>query len=512
MIATEQFAELLARARVASGAPTAEVVAPFTGESFVQLPASTNDDVAAATATLRGARAAWQQVPVKERAAIVLRFHDLLLDERRAGLDLAQLETGKTRLDAQLELLDIALTARHYARSAARLLRPRRHLGAFPLAVGVLEVRQAKGLVGIISPWNYPLTLAISDAIPALLAGNTVLLKPDPQTSLSALWLVDLMRRAGLPDDVLQVVLGGGEVGSLVVEVADYVQFTGSTAVGRVVAKRCGERLVGCSLELGGKNAMIIRGDADPRKAATIAQRACFSNAGQLCIAMERIYVQADAYDGFVAAFVDAVRAMRIATAVGWGGDMGVLTSARQLAKVQEHVDDAKALGATVLVGGRARPDLAPFAFEPTVVTGVTGDMAICDEETFGPVVAITRVADDDEAVRRANDTSYGLNASIVSSDVPAAQRLARRIRAGSVNINEGFGASWGSVRAPMGGMGDSGLGRRHGDEGLLKFTESQTIATQRFLGFGTPAGWSDERFGDALTAGFALMKRIGLR
>ena len=513
MIDGVRVTELLAHADVDVEADVHDVIAPFTGQVLFRLPLSTELDVDRSMSALREGQRSWAALPIRERSRIMLRFHDLLLERRDEAIDIVQWETGKTRLDAHMELLDVAVVARHYARDARRLLRDRRHRGALPVAVGVEEVRHPKGVVGVIAPWNYPLTLAASDAVPALLAGNAVLLKPDLQTSLSALWVLSLLREAGLPDDAMRIVTGDGPgVGGMVIDRVDYVQFTGSTAVGRIVARRCGERLIGCSLELGGKNAMVIRGDADPRRAAAIAERACFSNAGQLCISMERIYVHQDVYDAFVAAFVARVSSMRLATAPGWGADMGVLTSARQLAKVQSHVQDALDRGATLLAGGRARPDVGPFAFEPTVLTDVTDDMLLCDEETFGPVVAITRVRDDEEAVRLANATPYGLNASVVGRSTTQARALARRLRAGSVNVNEGFGASWGSVRAPMGGMGDSGIGRRHGDEGLLKFTESQTIATQRAAGFDAPDGWSDERFATLLTTAIGLMKRIGYK
>ncbi len=374
-------------------------------------------------------------------------------------------------------------------------------------------MQHPKGVVGVLSPWNYPLTLAASDAIPALVAGNAVLIKPDVQTTLTALWVIGLMVEAGVPESVVRVVPGDGPVvGPMVIEAVDYVMFTGSTRVGREVASRCGERLIGCSLELGGKNAMIIRADANIEKAAEIATRACFANSGQLCISMERLYVHQDAYDAFVAAFVRRVGSMVMQPGIGWGADMGSLISARQLERVQAHVDDAVSRGATVLAGGGARPDLGPFYFEPTVLAGVTDDMILCDEETFGPVVALYPVASDEEAIRRANDSGYGLNAAIITRDRAVGRAMAVRIEAGTVNINEGYGPSWASTRSPMGGMGDSGLGRRHGDEGLLKYTESQTIATQRLLGFGAPRGLSDRQWLGALASTLAIMKRLGLK
>jgi len=504
---------LLGRLAVSSGAATFPVIAPFTGSVLFDLPLAGEADVDAAIADLRRGQRAWAARPLAERSAIMLRFHDLVLAERETGLDIAQWETGKARRDAMEELVDIALTARHYSRDAKRLLKPRRHRGVFPLAVGVVQLQHPKGVVGVLSPWNYPLTLAGSDALPALIAGNAVLLKPDVQTTLTAAWVIDLMIRAGLPEDVIRVVPGEGPVvGPMVIDRVDYVMFTGSTRVGREVAARCGERLIGCSLELGGKNAMIVRADADPDRAAQIAVRACFANSGQLCISMERLYVHEAVFDSFLAAFTERVRAMTMSATVGWGADMGSLIAQRQVDRVQSHVEDAVIRGAHVVTGGKPRPDVGPFFFEPTVLTGVTEDMIVCDEETFGPVVAVYPVSSDEQAIEAANDSPYGLNAVIVTRDSRAGRTIGRQVHAGTVNVNEAFGPSWGSTRAPMGGMGDSGLGRRHGDEGLLKYTESQTIATQRFLGFDPQFGWSDERWLNTLAGALSVMKKAGLK
>lgn len=504
---------LLASASAPDHAATIPVLTPFTGDEIYRLPVNTPDDIPDIVARLRRGQRAWAALPVRERSRIVLRFHDLLLAHRDECLDIAQWETGKARRDAMEELLDVCLNARHYARDAQRLLRPRRHRGVFPGVVGVTQHQLPKGVVGVLAPWNYPITMAAGDALPALMAGNAVLLKPDVMATLTALWVVDLMHRAGIPEDVITVVPGDGPViGPAVVEAVDYVMFTGSTAVGREIAARCGARLIGCSLELGGKNAMIIRADADVERAAEIAVRACFSNAGQLCISMERLYVHDSVYEAFAAAFVERVRRISFATEPGWAGEIGSLISARQLDRVQRHVDDALDGGARLLAGGRPRPDLGPFYFEPTVFDGVSESMILCDEETFGPVVALYRVHSDEEAIRLANDTPYGLNAAVVTRDRAQGRKLARRLHAGTVNVNEGYGPSWGSTRAPMGGMGDSGLGRRHGDEGLLKYTESQTVATQRVLGFGPPLGWSDERWLNTMASAFGAFKKLGLK
>jgi len=489
------------------------VIAPFTGETAAWIRHADEVQVEQAAKQARAAQRLWERRPVKERCAIILRFHDLVLQHRHRGMDIIQLETGKARKDALEEILDVAITARHYGRDAARLLRTKHHRGALPFLVGVEERHVPRGVVGVIAPWNYPLSLAVSDAIPALLAGNAVIVKPDVQTTLTALWGLQLLHEAGLPKDLLQVVPGEGpEVGPMVVDRVDYVMFTGSTRVGREVAARAGQRLIGCSLELGGKNAMIIRADAEIHKAAEIAARACFSNAGQLCISMERMYVNERIADQFVPAFIERVQGMRMAPRIGWGADMGSLISAKQRDRVIEHIADAQAKGARVLAGGAARPDIGPFYVEPTILTDVNDKMLVCDEETFGPVVSISTVRDDEEAIAKANDTDYGLNAAVVTRSTRAGVLVARQLRAGTVNVNEGYAAAWGSIRAPMGGMGDSGLGRRHGDEGLLKYTEPQTIASQRALGFGAQFGWSDERWGETLVSAMGAMKRLGLK
>ena len=304
----------------------------------------------------------------------------------------------------------------------------------------------------------------------------------------------------------------GQDVGPMVIDRVDYVMFTGSTQVGREVARRCGERLIGCSLELGGKNAMIIRADADLERAAEIAVRACFANAGQLCVSIERMYIHEEVMQPFLDLFLPRVAKMRMVAELGWGADMGSLISQGQLDRVQAHLADAVAHGAQVLVGGQARPEVGPYYFEPTVLAGVNEDMELCRDETFGPVVAVYPVSSDEQAVAMANDTVYGLNASVLTRDTYAGNKIAAQLKAGTVNVNEGYAPAWGSVRAPMGGMGDSGLGRRHGAEGFLQYTEAQTIATQRALGFGAPFGWSNERWGGTLVAALGAMKKFGFK
>ncbi|MFI7676216.1 succinic semialdehyde dehydrogenase [Actinophytocola sp. NPDC049390] len=485
----------------------------FTGGELALLPASAVADVRTAYERAARARQAWAERPVDERLAVFHRFHQLLLKDRETVVDLLQGETGKARRDAFEELCEPALVTSYYLRTARKLLRPKKRAGLMPGAIGVTELRQPKGVVGIISPWNYPFALALGDLIPALIAGNGVVLKPDSQTALSPLFGADLLYRAGLPADLLQVVLGDGPtIGGAVVDTCDYIGFTGSTRTGALIAARAGERLIGCSLELGGKNPMIVLDDANIEATARSAVRGCFANSGQLCLSLERIYVPDAIFDRFADAFVTAVGQLRQAAGYRYGVDVGSLTSQRALKTVSEHVDDARSKGATVLTGGRPRPDLGPFFYEPTVLTDVTPDMLCHASETFGPVVTLYPYATEDEAVALANDTDYGLNASVYSRDPVRARQVAARLRTGTVNVNDGYAAAFGSTDAPMGGMGRSGLGRRHGAEGLLRYTEVQSVATQRFDVLTPPKWLPHKAYARFMAASLRLMKKARLR
>ncbi|MGC9409944.1 succinic semialdehyde dehydrogenase [Streptomyces sp. DZ1-3] len=486
---------------------------PFTGEKLADLPESTPEDVARAFEQARAAQAVWARTPLRQRAAVLLRFHDLVLERQAEVLDLIQLETGKARLHAHEEVQAVAVAARHYGRKAPAYLRPKRHTGAVPTLTKVTELRHPRGVVGQIVPWNYPFELSVGDALPALVAGNAVVMKPDTESCLTALWARDLLIEAGLPADVLQAVIGVGPViGPEVVRHGDYVSFTGSTRTGREVATVAADRLVGVSLELGGKNAMLVLDDADVEKAAAGAVRACFSSAGQLCVSIERLYVHESVADAFLDRFAARTRAMRLGSALAYGADMGSLVSGHQLETVKRHVEDAVAKGARIVAGGVARPDLGPYFYEPTILDGVTDEMTLCCEETFGPVVSVYRFSDVDEVVDRANATPYGLNSSVWTTNARRGREVAARLRTGTVNINEGYASAYGSVQSPMGGMKESGLGRRHGSEGILKYTESQTVAHQRLLPMAPSLGMDDEKYAAFMSRSLRLMKAFRFR
>jgi len=464
-----------------NGEETAHAIAPFTGTPLPEVPQSSAADVALAATRGRTAQVAWAERPVAERAQIAVRFGELLLTERDRLTDLVQWETGKSRIHAGIELIGVASVAAHYGAESHRYLAPTSVRSGVPGVVQARVTRHPKGLVGVIAPWNYPLFLAVGDVIPALVAGNAVLSKADSQAPLTLLAARELAVRAGVPAEVWQVVAGpGSRLGPALLENIDHLAFTGSTATGRKLAAAAGERLIGTSLELGGKNPMIVRADANLDAAVTGAVQACFASAGQMCIGIERIYVHETLYPAFVERLVAATAKIRIGASYEHDVELGSLTSAEQLAVTEEHVKDAVALGATVVVGGRARPELGPYFYEPTVLTGVRPEMRVYSEETFGPVVAVYPVVDDDDAVTRANETEYGLSASVWSKDLPAAQAIASRIQAGAVNINDGYLSAISSLAAPMGGMKASGVGRRHAADGILRFTESQTTTSQR--------------------------------
>jgi len=490
--------------------PPVTMTAPFTGQPIVSLPQATDAEARVAFDVARKAQRDWAATPVAERQRFLARLMRLILDRQDEALDLIQVESGKSRVDAYDEVAGSALAASYYARTAAKHLGAKRRAGVFPLLTRTTERRHPRGVVGIITPWNYPLVLTAMDVLPALAAGNAVVHKPDNQTALSALWLHELAEQAGLPDGLWQVVLGRGSViGQALIDESDYFAFTGSTATGKQLAGQVARRLRGFSMELGGKNPMIVLPDAKVDAAAAGAVTACFANAGQICVGVERIYVHESIHDDFVRAFVAKTAALRLGASLDYAADVGSLTSAAQLATTSDHVEDARRKGAEVLTGGRPRPDIGPLFYEPTILANVTPGMKVFAEETFGPVVSVYSYSDLDDAIARANDTEYGLNASVWTGNPRLGREVAARIQAGTVNVNEGFAASFGSIDAPMGGFGDSGVGRRNGAEGIRRFTEAQTIAVRRGLRLRPVRGMAVRCWAALLNRGAKVLHRL---
>ncbi|MCL3837552.1 succinic semialdehyde dehydrogenase [Aeromicrobium duanguangcaii] len=507
-VSPARIAELTALIR-ATGPETRTTVTPLTGADVATVPVSTEQDVLDAFAAARVAQRAWARTSLRRRKRALLKLHDLILKNREELLDLVQLESGKARSHAFDEVLHTALTGRYYGRRLSRILGPHRIAGAYPVLTGIRQYHQPKGVVGLITPWNYPLSMALVDGLAAVAAGNAVVHKPDSQAPLTALAIIQLMHRAGFPKDLWQVVSGAGSViGSTIIANADYICFTGSTATGKRIAAQCSERLIGCSLELGGKNPMIVLPGADVEKTVEGTINAAFSSAGQLCVSIERIYVHESIYDQYRDALAERLERLSYGANADWEAEMGTLVSPAQLATIEKHVADAIDHGATVVSGGRARPDIAPWFHEPTVLENVPESALCFAEETFGPLVSLYPYRGVGEAIALANSTIYGLNAS-VWGPVRRARKVAPKIQAGTVNVNEGFAATFGSIGAPMGGMKQSGTGRRQGAEGLLRFTESQSIGVQRLVPVGGPPQLSKRTFTAVLTVGLVLMRRL---
>lgn len=455
-----------------------KVTNPISGEVVNEVPKADAADVMIAIERARRAQVEWAARSGRERAKVFKRFHDLIIEQRDELYDVLQAESGKSRRDAFVELFAICATTRYYSVHGRRFIKSRRIKPAIPFRDRSKVHYSPVGVVGIISPWNFPFILALDDAIPALLAGNGVVLKPATLTPLAALWGREKLIEAGLPKDLLQIVIGrGSELGNPLIDNVEYVMFTGSTQTGRVVAERAGHRLVPLSMELGGKNAMIILEDAQLEHAARVAIEGTYNNCGQACINFERIFVAEEIYDAFVAEMVRQIETLRLGDTRDFSVDIGSLINDEQIDTVQAHVNDALEHGAEVLAGGKARPDLGPLFYEPTLLENVRPGMTLYNEETFGPVAAVYKFSDVEDAIERANDTQYGLHASVYARDRRRAEAVAKRLQAGTVAVNDSY-MNWATVDGPMGGFKQSGIGRRHGPEGIRRFTEAQTITT----------------------------------
>ena len=499
-------------ARLASTVPTTAdrqqrtVRAPATDEKLGTVPDCRPADVDAAVERARTAQQAWADRTIADRVAVLRDVHDAVLDRQQELVDTLQAETGKARGDAAEEVLDIANNARYYADTAEQCLSPSSRSGVVPGVTRAVEHCHPKGVVGIVTPWNYPLTLAVSDALPALVAGNAVVVKPAEGTPYSTILAAEILRESGVPEDCFQVVTGEGTaLGEPLIEAVDMLTFTGSTATGRTVAELAGRHLTETSLELGGKNPAVVLDDADIERTATGIVRDSFANAGQLCVSIERVYVAESVYHDVRDAVVERTDDLTVGVGRDWALDVGSLQSATQLAKVSEHVEDARERGATVLAGGEHRPDIGPYVYEPTVLADVPEDARLVDEETFGPVVRLEPVADAGAAVAAANDSAYGLHGAVWTGDTDRGADLAARIDCGTVAVNDTYRAMWSSMDAPMGGRGDSGIGRRHGRQGIEKYTDAQSVVSQR--GPALRPEWLPDKYWIGAVTGYSRLR-----
>lgn len=509
-ISAQYLSELADSIRTAGDRDEISIHNPATDVEIGTVPAGTEADVAAAIERAQSAQEAWASRSVESRARVIRRFHDLVLQHRQRILDLVQLESSKARLDALYEVLDVANTARYYGHRAPGQLAADSRRGGVPFLTRTYVEYPPVGVVGVISPWNYPLTLSVGDAIPALLAGNTVLLTPASATPYTALLIRDILSAAGLPEDVFQVLTGrGSEIGGELVDAVDFVVFTGSTETGRTVASRAGETLTDVTLELGGKNPMLVLADADLDRAVEDVRYGAFSNAGQLCLAIERLYVQRAVFEPFLDKLLARLSTLELGASYDYGPDIGSLIGQDQLETVKSHVETARAEGATVRTGGTHRPDIGPYFYEPTVLTEVDPSMAVTCEETFGPVLTVQPFDTLNEGIGMANDSAYGLNASVFTSDSTTGQEVASQLDAGTVNINGAYAPAWGSIDAPMGGMKDSGIGRRHGPEGIRKFTEARTVSEQRGPSIHPPRWLPESWYERGMTGMLGLFERL---
>ncbi len=434
------------------------------------------ESVGAVVAQLRTSQPDWAARPVSDRVRWLSKYRDWLWDNQTRLEHLLMQETGKPATEAGLEIPYVIEAINYHSSRAPRLLadrRPRPH-GLLAITKRQLIVARPYPVVGVITPWNFPLGLSLLDAVPALLAGCAVVVKPSELTPSAVSAAIAGWVEIDAPP-VLDVVRGGAHHGAAVADTVDFIQFTGSAPTGRRIAKTAAERMVPCALELGGKDAMIVLDDADLARAANAAVWGAMANYGQMCVSVERVYVESAVYDDFVSRVAANVAGLRS------GVDVGRFTSPAQAAVVRRHLADAIARGATALVGGGDGTG-------PAVLTDIDHDMLCMTEETFGPLLPVVRVHDEDEAVRLANDSRYGLSAVVFSGDRHRAERIARRIEAGAVNINDVF-ANLFTLALPQAGWKESGLGARGGSDAVSKFCRSQAIVAAR-VGFTSELTW----------------------
>jgi len=455
---------------------------PATGEIIASVPNRSADEVREIVARARAAQPAWEALGYEGRERILLRAQKWVMDNKERIISTIVSETGKTYEDAQLaEISYVASAFGFWARMAPEWLADEKLKSANLFVKGrKLIVRyRPVGVVGVIGPWNFPLTNSFGDCIPALAAGNAAVLKPSEVTPLTSLLMEEGLRECGLPQDVFQVATGDGQTGSALVDEVDFIMFTGSTATGKKVAAAAAETLTPIGLELGGKDPMIVLRDADLDRAANAATYWSMNNGGQVCISVERVYAEEPIYDRFVSKVTENVRELRQGRPLGPASvDVGAVIFPPQLEIIEDHVRDAVDKGAKVLTGGHAGAGPGRF-YEPTVLVDVDHTMKAMTEETFGPTLPIMKVSDAEEAVRLANDSPYGLAASVWSKDTERAEAIARRVESGAVTVNDAQ-INYTALELPMGGWKASGLGVRHGPAGLRKYTQQQSILVTR--------------------------------
>ena len=451
---------------------------PATGETIAHVPDLSAQEVAEMAARARAAQPEWEAYGFEGRARVMLRAQKWVMDNAERIVQTIMSETGKTFEDAELAEIGYAGNAFGFrAKYGPGDLADERIKSSQVLVKGKKLINRFRplGLIGVIGPWNYPLTNSFGDCIPALMAGNSVILKPSEITPLTSMLLAEGMRESGLPENVLQIATGRGETGAALIEHVDMIMFTGSTRTGKKVAEAAARRLIPASLELGGKDPMIVLSDADLERAANFATYYSMQNAGQTCISIERVYVEEPVYDEFVSKVAEKVRELRVGKPEGPGSvEVGAITFPPQMETIKDHVADAVQKGARVLAGGNQAPGAGRF-FEPTVLVDVDHTMKCMTEETFGPTLPIMKVSDADEAVRLSNDSDYGLGASVFSRDTEKGEQIARRLHSGAANVNDAM-INYTVLELPMGGAKESGLGSRHGAGGIRKYCSQQAI------------------------------------
>jgi succinate-semialdehyde dehydrogenase/glutarate-semialdehyde dehydrogenase len=461
-------------------------VNPATGEVLRELECAGEGAVEAVVARARAAQAAWAALGLRRRIAVMREFQRKLYLRKSEVAAAITREVGKPLVEALVtEVLVVLDAARFLIDNAWGLLRdePVPHGNLVTKLKSGWLVREPHGVIGIISPWNYPFSIPATETLAALVAGNAVVLKPSELTPLVALELASLLHAAGVPEDVFQVIVGEGPAGAaLLRSPIDKLVFTGSVATGKRIAAAAAERLLPVVLELGGKDPMLVLDDADLDVASSAAVWGAFVNAGQACLSVERCYVHRSLYESFAKACADKTKQLRVGNGMDAHTDVGPMIQDRQVRIVESHVEDAKARGARVLAGGTRLPELGVNFYAPTVLADVAQDMRIMREETFGPVLPVMACADDDEAVRLANDSEYGLAASVWTRDPKRGERLARRIHAGTVMVNDVI-SCFGISEAPHGGVKASGVGRTHGRFGLDEMVRVKYLDMDRMPG-----------------------------